>query len=492
MRLFRQVLVEALLLALLGSFFGLTLAVAIVRVFKAIGGFAIPRLDAVTVGWPMLAFCFAAAVVAAFLAGFVPALRASRLDATQAAKTFGPTSSLARKERFLLGGVTTLQTSMTMALLVGACLLIQTVVNLANLRPGYETQNILTMSVMKEYRRGMNNDFHRQALQRISALPGVGSAAFIDGLPLTGNQWTAGEVTIVGEPQGPSLAETPQIGACCVTEKYFDTMGMKIVAGRSFQASDIAKSLEEPPAVVIINQAMAQRFFPNENPLGKKIHFRWTPADHPSEIVGIVADSRDVSLTHKPEPELYFSLWQLDVLTKSLVVRTTTDPRGLIGVVRHELRALDPAVAIVDMKTMSQIRAGSAASQTFAMRLLIGFASIGSVLAILGIYGVLSLSTHSRKREMAIRMAVGAQRRDVLGLVLSDGLKLVALGLLAGVALAIVFARVLAGYLFGVGPTDLTTILLVAAVFTAAAMLACYFPARRATNTDPMAALRHD
>ena len=160
-RLFRQVLVEALLLALLGSFFGLTLAIAIVRVFKAIGGLAIPRLDAVTVGWPMLAFCFATAVVAAFLAGFVPALRASRLDATQAAKTFGPTSSLARKERFLLGGVTTLQTSMTMALLVGACLLIQTVVNLANLRPGYETQNILTMSVMKEYRRGMNNDFHR-------------------------------------------------------------------------------------------------------------------------------------------------------------------------------------------------------------------------------------------------------------------------------------------------------------------------------------------
>ena len=269
-------------------------------------------------------------------------------------------------------------------------------------------------------------------------------------------------------------------------------MGMKVVAGRGFHASDSAKALGEPPAVVIINQAMARSFFPGENPLGKKLFFRWTSPRQPSVIVGIVADSRDASLTQKPEPEIYFSMWQLDVLTKTLVVRTATDPRGLIGAVRHQLRSIDPAAAIVDVKTMSQIRANSVAAQTFAMRLLIGFAFVASALAMVGIYGVLSLWTHGRKREIAIRVAVGAQRRSVLGLVLADGLKLIAVGLLAGVGLALALARVLGTLLFGVGPTDLATFVLVAAVFTAVALLACYFPARRATRTDPMTVLRSD
>jgi putative ABC transport system permease protein len=491
-RLFRQVLTETLLLALLGGSFGLGLAVAMVGALKAMGGFAIPRLDAVTIGWPMLAFCFVSAIVAAILAGFLPALRAARLDPAQATKTSAPTSSVAQQERYLLSGITTLQTAMTLALLVGACLLIQTVVNLANLRPGYETQNILTMSVMKEFRRGTNNDFHRRALERISALPDVKSAAFIWGLPLTGNQWAAGEVTVVGRPPGPFLAERPQISACCVTEQYFDAMGMRVVAGRAFRASDIAKKLVEPPAVVIINQAMARRFFPGENPLGKKLFFQWTSPRQPSVIVGVVADSRDTALTQKPEPELYFSMWQLDVLTKTLVVRTTTDPRGLIGAVRHQLQSIDPAAAIVDVKTMSRIRAQSVASQTFAMRLLSGFSLVATVLAMVGIYGVLSLSTNSRKREIAIRIAVGAQRRSIRGLVLADGLKLIAWGLLAGAGLAMPLARVLRVFLFGVGPTDLTTFVLVAAAFTAVAMLACYLPARRATRADPMTVLRYD
>ena len=490
MQLFRQVLAESLLLALLGGALGVGLAIAAVRVLKVIGGFAIPRLDSVTVGWPVLAFCFVSAIIAALLAGLLPAVRASQLDPAQAVKGSGPNSSAARKERRLLGGVALLQTALTLALLVGAGLLVQTVVNLARVRPGYDTQNILTMSVMKVYKRGVNDDFHRRALERVLALPGVRNVAFVWGLPLTGNQWAAGEVTIEGRPNGPALADKPQIAACCVTEQYFDTMGMQIVAGRGFRASDNAKPPRELPGVVIINQAMARRFFPNENPVGKRLYFQWSSPDRPSEIVGVAADSHDKSLTQKPEPEIYFSFWQCDVFTKSLVVRTVSDPHHLIGVVERELRSIDPTVAIVDVKTMAQIRAGSVASQTFVMRLLVAFAFAGSVLALVGIYGVLSLSVGSRRREIAIRIAIGAQRRNVFGLVLTEGLKLIVVGLVIGTVASIALGLGLRAFLFGVAPADPVTLAGVAILFTAVALLACWMPARRAARVDPMEALR--
>ena len=198
------------------------------------------------------------------------------------------------------------------------------------------------------------------------------------------------------------------------------------------------------------------------------------------------------SLAQKPGPEVYFCYWQAPAFTKHLIIKSASDPRTLMTAVQRALRAVDPKVAVDHVKTLDQIRGDSIAPQVFAMRLLAGFAGVGTMLALVGIYGVLALSVSSRNREIAIRMAVGAQRNDVLGLVLTEGMKLVALGLAAGIAVAIALARVLRALLFGVGPSDPSTIALVTILFTVVALAACYIPARRATKTDPVMALRYE
>jgi putative ABC transport system permease protein len=236
---------------------------------------------------------------------------------------------------------------------------------------------------------------------------------------------------------------------------------------------------------------MAKKYLADRNPIGRKIRFN-PGIGKSAEIMGVVADSRDGSLAQNPEPEVYFYHFQLGAFSKRLVVRTVSDPRQLYGEVRRALRAIDPTIAIEHVQTMDQIRAESIASQLFAMRLLVAFSVVGSVLALVGIYGVLSLSVGSRKREMAIRMAVGAQRRNVLGLVLAEGLKLIAIGLMIGTAIAIAFARVLGAFLFGVHPTDPIVLISALFMFAAVALLACYIPARRATRIEPMNALRYE
>jgi putative ABC transport system permease protein len=208
------------------------------------------------------------------------------------------------------------------------------------------------------------------------------------------------------------------------------------------------------------------------------------------KVSGVVEDMRSDSLAGNPGPEAYFCYWQVPAFTKHLLVKSASDPRALVAAVQHALHSVDPRVAVDHVKTLDQIRADSIAAQVFAMRLLAGFAAIGAVLALVGIYGVISLSVNSRNREIAIRMAVGAQRRDVLTLVLAESLKLIATGVTVGIAVALALGRVLRAYLFGVGPADPLTIISVSVLFVVIALFACYFPARRATRTDPVTALR--
>ena len=498
LRLFGQALSEGIVLALFGGALGAGLAVATIKLLKTIGTTAIPRLDAVQIGSPILAFCFGSAVLAAALAGLLPALRASRLDPAQALKS-GSTSSAGRSERRLLGGVAIIQTSLTVALLVGAGLLIRTVNNLAKVQPGYETQRILTMNVTLPNWDGKAwYDYAVRSIAQISTLPGVKNAAFGWGLPLTGDKWV-GTVTVEGQPDTGRLAEKVGASMRSVTPEYFDALGFRIVAGRSFRASDNWndwKSVPEPapgetPYVCIINQAMAQKCFPNANPVGKTLRSPPWPK-RPCEIIGVVADSRTEALTENPQPEIYRSFLQCPVFTKSLVVRTESDAASLIPAVQQALRAIDPTVAVEHVKTMEQIRSESVSAQTFAMRLMAGFSVIASFVAVVGIYGVLSLSVASRTRELAIRMAVGAQRSSILALVLRQGMRVISAGLLIGVGIAVLFSRFLATFLFGVAPTDTATLAAVTVLFVSVALLACWFPARRATRVDPMETLRYE
>lgn len=479
-----QVATEGLMLSLSGAIFGIALAFAVVRLFKLIGAHAIPRLDAVTTGWPVLVCGLATAVIAGVLASVTPALRASRLNPVDALKSAGPKSSASRGERRLLRVVTIAQTALTLALLVGAGLLIRTMLNIAHVQSGYSTGNIITATVTAV--QGSLGDYHRRALARVQAVAGVQNAAFAWGVPLTGNDWP-GRIEIEGQPEAARDSDRVPVPIRSVTPGYFDLMALRVVQGRDFRSSDA----QGAPPVAIVNQTFVDRFFPHATAVGKKIwgRGRQQPAN---EIVGVVSDARTDDLTKAAEPEVYLCFWQAGAFSKHLVVRTAADPRSILPAVERELRAVDPTVAIENVKTMEQVRADSLASRTFAMQLLIGFSIAGSILTLVGIYGVLSLSVASRRREIAIRAAVGAERKHLRNLVFGEGLRVVGGGVIAGAALAFVVSRVLRTFLFGVEATDPVTFLAVGILFAAVALLACWAPVRRASSVDPIEALRYE
>ncbi|HUA61531.1 MAG TPA: ABC transporter permease [Verrucomicrobiae bacterium] len=482
--LLRQVFAEGMLLALCGGALGVALAVGLVTVLKAIGGHAIPRLDAVRTGWVVLACGLGSAALAAVLAALFPAWRASRMDPGAALKSAGPRSSVGRGERRLLRGVTMAQTALTVALLVGAGLLVRTMLNLSQVASGYRTSRILTATVTAV--QGDWERFHRLALERVAAIPGVEGAAFAWGVPLTGNDWPA-MFEIEGQPPARQPSDRILVPLRAVTPGYFGLLGQAISAGRDFQPSDSRNA----PLVAIVNRALVDQYFWHIEPLGKKIgmHGWQRPA---MTIVGVVANSRTDDLTKTPEPEVYLPLWQTQAFSKSLVVRSAADPRFVMAAVERELRKVDPTVAIERVKTFDQIRSDSLASQTFAMQLLVGFSGIGSVLTLVGIYGVLTLSVASRRREIAIRAAVGAERRHIRRLVFGEGLRLIGGGVAAGLAAALLLSRVLRSFLFGVEATDAATFVAVGVLLAAVALAACWAPVRRAASVDPLEALRYE
>ena len=481
--LFRQVSTEGLVLALLGGALGVGLAFGTVTVFKSIGGHAIPRLDAVTTGWPVLACSLGLAGLAAILAALFPAFRASRLDPIQVLKSAGPKGSAGQGERRLLRAVTMAQTALTLALLVGAGLLIRTMINVSKAPSGYNIERILTMSVTAV--QGDWVAFHRRALDRVAAIPGVQYVAFAWGVPLTGNNWPW-TVEIEGQPAPSKASDRISLPVRSVTQDYFKLLRLPILDGRDFRSTDSSNA----PPVTVINQALANRYFRGANPIGKKIWMagRQRP---PTEIVGMVANGRTDDLTQTAEPEIYLSFWQQRAFSKHLVIRTAA-PRSLTAVIQRELHSVDPTVAVENAKTLEQIRGDSLASRTFAMQLLAGFSLVGSVLTLVGIYGVLSLSVASRRREIAIRTAVGAQRRDIRNLVFAEGFRLIAGGVISGIAAALVLSRVLKSFLFEVEPTDPATLIVVGLLFASVALLACWAPTRRAAQVDPIEALRYE
>ncbi len=482
--LLRLVTVESGLLALVGGTLGVGLALVIVRGFKLVAGHAIPRLDAVSAGWPVLFFGLGSALLATVVAGLYPALRASRDSAAGSLKGAGTRTTASRRERRFLAGVTIMQAALTLTLLVGAGLLIRTMNNLAGVESGYETDRVLTMSVTavagSDYA-----DFHQRALASVSAIPGVERAAFAWGVPLTGNNWPS-SIEIEDRVATSGSNERLSIPVRSVTSDYFELLGQSIVEGRGFRSSDD----REATRVAVVNETFVDRYLDGSNALGRRFNRR--PSDPPFEIVGVVSDSRTNDLTRGAEPEIYLSLWQAGAFSKHLVVRTAGDP-GTTGVaVQQALRVVDPTVAVENFQTLDQIREASLASRSFAMQLLVGFALVACVLTLGGIYGMLSLSVASRRREIAIRTAMGAEKRNVLQLILREGVVVIAVGVTAGLIAAVGLSRVLGAFLFEVEPTDPVTLIVMGSLFAAVALLACWFPARRAAEVDPVTALREE
>jgi putative ABC transport system permease protein len=305
-------------------------------------------------------------------------------------------------------------------------------------------------------------------------------------VPLTCNNWPA-TVEIEGQAAAHKESDRLSLPLRSVTPDYFNLLGLKISEGRDFRSTDSRKA----PSVAVVNQSLVDRYFPHGHPVGKKLWFGGRDRP-PTEIVGVVANGRTADLTQAAEPEIYLSLWQASAYSKHLVIRTAADPRLLMAAVRRALRSVEPSVAIENVKTLEQIRSDSLASRTFAMQLLVGFSLVGSVLTLVGIYGVLSLSVAARRREIAIRAAVGAEWRHIRNLVFGDGFRLIAGGVVSGIAAALILSRVLKSFLFEVAPTDPVTLIGVGLLFATVALLACWAPTRRAAKVDPLEALRYE
>lgn len=482
-RTFGLVLGESVVLALLSAVIGIALAFTLVRLFMAASGDAVPRLDDVTTGWPVFGFGLVAALVACVVAGLVPAIRAARLNPVDALRLGGQKSSDGQAQRRLLGTVVVGQTALTLALLVGAGLLIRTMYNLDALQPGYDTRNLLTMSVTAV---SGEQQFHELALERVTSLPAVEAAAFAWGVPLTGNAWPA-RIDIEGyDPPDPTDAVVA-LPLRSVTGGYFDMLNQPVLVGRDFRTSD----RQGAPPVAIVNETFVERYLGGGNAIGKGI--RPAGSDNPPfEIIGVIGDGRTNDLTMAAEPEVYLSLWQAGAFSKHLVVRSMASREVVANGVRAALRDIAPTVAIENIKTLDEIRGESLASRNFAMQLLIGFAVIACVLTLGGVYSVLSLSVAARRREIAIRSAVGAERGKILNLVMRQGLKMILVGAAAGVLVSIAVSRLLQTWLFGVDAIDPATMLGATVLFVVVALIACWAPAHRASTIAPVEALRSD
>ena len=482
-RLYLQVTMESVVLAAVGAAAGAGLAAALIALMKAIGGGAIPRIESVSPGWPVVVFGLVAALAAAIAASVLPALRVGHADRLQA--TGSGRTTPGRAERRLIGGVATLQVVLTVALLSAAGLLVRSAFNLRDVRPGYDTTGVLAMTVTATAADNWQS-FHSQALERVAAIPGVVSGAFAWGVPLTGNKWPA-EIQIGGAAEGSREVDRISVPLRAVTADYFDTLRMTVVDGRAFRASDDDKA----PRVAIVNEAFARRHFKTLAALGRTIQFPGQ-ADKPMAIVGIIADTKTTSLSASPEPEVYLPLWQSRAFSKHLVVRAAGDPLAIAGLVRRELRAIDPTAAVEHVTTLGEIRRQSVAPATFAMRLLLGFAAIAAALALVGLYGVVSLAVGSRTKELAVRAAVGATASDVVGLMLRETGRLVLIGLVCGALVAYAVGRTLQALLFDVAPADPIALLAATAGFSLAAFVVCARPAWRAGRIDITRALRQD
>jgi putative ABC transport system permease protein len=482
-RLYLQVTMEAVVLAAVGAGAGAALAAGLIALMRAVGGSAIPRLESVSPGWPVVAFGLGAALASAILASILPALRigrSDRLTATGAGRT-----TAGRAERRLIGAVATVQVVLTIALLSAAGLLVRSAFNLRDVRPGYDTAGVLTMSVTAMERDNWQA-FHSQALERVAALPGVVHAAFAWGVPLTGNKWP-GEIQLGGVAEASREVDRISVPIRAVTADYFDTLGMALVEGRAFRASDDDKASR----VAIVNEAFVRQHVKAPAALGRTLAFPGQ-ADRPLAIVGIVADTRTTSLGAQPEPEVYLPLWQSRAFSKHLVVRASGEPLALAALVRRALRSIDPTAAVEHVTTLDEIRRESVAPATFAMRLLLGFAAIATVLALVGLYGVVSLAVGSRTKELAIRAAIGATAGDVVALMLRETGRLVLVGVVCGALAAYAVGRMLQALLFEVSAADPIALLTASGAFALAAFVVCARPAWRAGRIDITKALRQE
>jgi putative ABC transport system permease protein len=505
-RIARQLLTESILLSLIGGGIGLVLARWGVDLILYVSPNAIPRSREIGLDWKVLAFTAGISFLTGILFGLIPAIQAGEVDEHETLKETGRGTS---GRQWLRSSLVVVEVATTLVLLIGAGLMIRSFYMLQKVDPGFSHEHLTSFSVAlpeKKYATvEARASFYNRLLENIRALPGVESAAAASGLPLGNNGWQTGFI-IEGQPV-PPREQTPLMEACLVTPDYFKAMNIPVLRGRVFTDRDdrsllagreLSKLNEDQRDIaginsIVIDEEFARRYWPNEDPVGKRVRIG-RAADAPSlEVLGVVGRVKMESLNQNSDRvQGYFAFEQNAADGMTVIIKGASDPNQLISSVRGAVKEIDPEQPIYNPRTMDDIRAESVAPERLNLTLLSLFASIALVLAIVGIYGVMSYSVTQRTHEIGIRMAIGARPLDVFKMILGHGMKLALIGVALGLVGAFLLTRLMASMLFGVEPTDAMTFGGLSALLITIALLACYLPGRRATKVEPTISLRYE
>ena len=485
-RLVRQLLAESIVLSAIGGVCGLLLAWWAIGFLRAVVAERLPiqRLEMVGIDTSVLLFTVVASLLCGLVFGVVPALTASGTSLTDSLKEGGRSGSGSRGNR-MRGAFVVVEVALALVLLVGAGLLLRSFMRLLDQRPGFDSTRIVTMRLSlpgARYDAGQRSQFLTRFFQQVDALPGVASSGAISFLPLTG-LGAATRMEIVGQPKPPTGQE-PVTDVRVITHEYLGTMGVPLLKGRLFNEQDAA----DAKGRVVINETMARRHWPNEDPIGRRVRISWD--DLEDEVIGVVGDVKHSGLDAEPRAMTYWPYARNAYGTMTVTVRTAGDTNRVVSSIVGLVRQLDPELVVANVKTMDEVVSNSVAQRRLTMLLLTIFAATALLLAAVGIYGVIAYNVTQRTQEIGIRMALGAQRSDVLGMVVRQALLLVIAGIVLGGAGALVLTRLMEGLLFQVKPGDPITFIVVSSVLAAVALLASYIPGRRATRVDPVIALR--
>jgi putative ABC transport system permease protein len=488
-RVIQQVLTESTMLALAGGALGLFLAWWSVALMGKLLPQDFPRASEITVDFRVLGFTLLASLATGLLFGLAPALQLSGVETQESLKETGRGSSTSRRHNRLRGLLIISEVALSVVLLAGAGLLFRSFIQLQSVAAGFDPQQVLTVRVSPSGTNYRNDSdyitFYNRVLDRTASIPGVQSVGAINTLPL--EKGPTASFRIEGRP-ATTRDKWPSANFRGVSDDYFRTMKIPLAAGRTFNAQD----RDQSPLVIIINQALARENFANEDPIGKRINFGGERDGQPVwfQVVGVVTDVRSLELREEASPEFYFTYRQDPWAGMSLVIRTSVEPESLASAVRFAVADVDRSTPISEIRTMEQRVSASVTQPRFNLFLLAIFGGIALLLSAAGIYAVTAYSVAQRTHEVGIRMALGAQRRDVLKLIVGGGMGLIGLGIVIGTVAAFALTRLLRSALFGVSATDPLTFVAITLALGAVALLACYIPARRATRVDPLEALR--
>jgi predicted permease len=503
-RLVLQLLTEGLLLSLAGGIVGLAILFCTKAFLMQIVPDSLPRLNEVSINWSVLLFALAATLVSGLIFGLAPALHAGRPDLTHMLKQEGRGSTGSGEQARTRQALVVTEFALSLVLMIAAGLLLRSFADLLHVRPGFDPQNVLAVRTWLPIPNDPETDiyrtpaqeapFLREIIRRARTLPGVKEVAVGDvaAVPLGHGRKDLNPYPLVIEGRETPSNQAPLVDGSVVTPGYFHLLGMTLLRGRFFGEFDDQKA----PAVAVVNDTLARTYWPNADPLGKRLRLNnvrgaqantaWTT------VVGVIADARTESLAEATVPQLYLNLYQRRAKDLAIFVRGRLDTAAIPVELREQVQSLDPELPVFGAQTLSEMVSASLSERRFSLEMVGLFALTALLLAGLGIYGVISYIVNERTHEIGIRLALGAESRNILGMVLRQGLRLALAGAAAGLVCALIVSRLMAGLLYGVRPADPLTFVGVALLLVGVAVLACYIPALRAIRVDPLVALRHD